>query len=62
MSSSGRVSFEVDMARRKEAAQPVRRSSRLNGDYEMEKEKEKEKGKERVEEDVADEWDQVFYS
>ena len=55
VSSSGRVSFEVDMARRMEAAQPVRRSSRLNGDYEMEKEKEKEKGKERVEEDVADE-------
>ena len=55
MSSSGKVSFEVDMARKNEAAQPVRRSSRLNGDYDMEKEKEKEKAKrkEEVEEDVA---------
>ena len=49
VSSTGRVSFEVDMARR-EAAQPTRRSSRLNGDFMKENEKEKEV----IEENQAD--------
>ena len=54
ISSAGRVSFEVDMAR-KEPSQPIRRSSRLNKDWGKDSEKVHEDIRGNEDENVPDE-------
>ena len=62
VSSSGRVSFEVDMAR-KESAQPIRRSSRLNRDWVQERDQEPEETRANEhEESVRDVGDRSRFS